>query len=77
VAAEIEAVAVRIDDRLRQPADLILGLEDDDAAAGLGEQIAGGQPCGAAADDDVGASAGGAAGGPRPLPSSSAADRPA
>ena len=54
MAAEVEAVAVRVDDGLGQAADLVLGLEDDDLAAGLGQQVAGGQAGGASADDDVG-----------------------
>ncbi len=54
MAAEVEAVAVRVDDGLGQAADLVLGLEDDDLAARLGQQVAGGQAGGAAADDDVG-----------------------
>ncbi len=39
VAAEIEPVAVDLD-RLRQAADLILGLEHEHVATGLAEQIA-------------------------------------
>ena len=45
VAAEIEPVAVDLD-RLRQAADLILGLEHEHVAAGLAEQVTRGQACG-------------------------------
>ena len=37
MAAEVEAVAVALD-RLREAADLLVGLEDDRAAPGLAEQ---------------------------------------
>ena len=49
VAAEIEAVSVA-DLGLGDAADLVLGLQHDDRAALLGEQVAGGQPRGAAAE---------------------------
>ena len=51
VAAEVEAVAVALD-RLREPADLVVGLEDDDVAARLAEQVPGGEARGAAAEDE-------------------------
>ena len=51
MAAEVEAVAVALDG-LREPADLILGLEDEDVAVALPEQVARGQPGGAAAEDE-------------------------
>jgi hypothetical protein len=51
VAAEVEAVAVGVDDGLGDAADLVVGLEDDDLLALLGQQVAGGQAGGAAADD--------------------------
>ena len=47
---QIEAVAVA-DLGLREAADLVLGLEDDHGHALLGEQVAGGQTGGAAAED--------------------------
>ena len=53
VATEVEAVAVP-DDRLRQAADLLLGLEDEHAPAELGEQVAGGEPGRAGAQDQGG-----------------------
>ena len=53
VAAEVEAVAVDLDG-LREAADLVLGLEHDDVSAGLAEQVAGGQSCRAAAEDECG-----------------------
>ena len=49
VAAEVEAVAVA-DLGLGDAADLVLGLEDDHGVAALGEQVAGGEPGGAAAE---------------------------
>jgi hypothetical protein len=54
VAAEIEAVAVGVDDRLGDAADLVVGLQHDHVLAGLGQQVARGQPGGPGADDDVG-----------------------
>jgi uncharacterized protein YbjT (DUF2867 family) len=53
VAAEVEPVAVT-DGGLGDAADLVLGLEHHDGQALLGQQIAGGQPGGAAAQDDCG-----------------------
>ena len=50
MAAEIEAVAVA-DLGLGEAADLVLGLEHDHGHALLGEQVAGGQAGGAAAED--------------------------
>ena len=50
VAAEIEAVAVA-DLGLGEAADLVLGLEHDHGTPLLGEQVAGGQAGGAAAED--------------------------
>jgi hypothetical protein len=35
VAAEVEAVAVRVDDGLGDAADLLVGLEDDDPLPAL------------------------------------------
>ena len=55
VAAEVEAVAVA-DLGLGDAADLVLGLEDDDGPPLLGEQVAGGQAGGAAAEDGDGRS---------------------
>src|SRR4029079_1423834 len=52
--AQVEAVAVGVDDGLRQAADLLVGLEDDDALALLRQEVAGVQSGGAAADDDIG-----------------------
>ena len=49
MAAEVEAVAVA-DLGLGQPADLVLGLEDDDRDAAAGEEVAGGQSGGPAAE---------------------------
>ena len=49
MAAEVEAVAVA-DLGLGQAADLVLGLEDDDRDAAAGEEVAGGQSRGAAAE---------------------------
>jgi hypothetical protein len=49
VAAEIEPVAVA-DLGLGDATDLVLGLQHDDRAALLGEQVAGGQTRGAAAE---------------------------
>ena len=51
VAAEVEAVAVA-DGGLGDAADLVLGLEHDTGEPLLGEQVAGGQAGGAAAEDD-------------------------
>ena len=51
VPAEVEAVAVA-DRGLGDAADLVLGLEDHDREALLGEQVAGGQARGAGAEDD-------------------------
>ena len=51
VTAEIEAIAVDLD-RLRQPADLSVGLEHDDRAAQPAEQVARGQTSGAAAENE-------------------------
>ena len=62
MAAEVEAVAVGVDDGLGDAADLVVGLEDDDLLAGLGQQVAGGQPGRAAADDDIGTVAAAVAG---------------
>ena len=55
VPAEVEAVALGVDDGLGQAADLLVGLQHDHAPAGLGQLIARGQPGRAAADDDIGA----------------------
>ena len=55
VPAEVEAVALGVDDGLGQAADLLVGLQHDDAPAGLGQLVARGQPGRAAADDDIGA----------------------
>jgi hypothetical protein len=63
VPAEVEAVAVRVDDGLGDAADLVVGLEDDDLLALLGQQVARGQAGGAAADDDVGLGVGAAVSG--------------
>ena len=49
MAAEVEAVAVA-DLGLGEAADLVLGLEDDHRPALLGEEVAGGQARGAAAE---------------------------
>ena len=49
MAAEVEAVAVA-HLGLGEAADLVLGLEDDHGHALLGEQVAGGQAGGAAAE---------------------------
>jgi hypothetical protein len=46
VAAEVEAVAVRVDDGLGDAADLVVGLEDDDLLALLGQQVAAVRPAG-------------------------------
>jgi hypothetical protein len=54
VAAEVEPVAVRVDDGLGDAADLLVGLEDDDLLAGLGQQVSGGQAGRAATDDEIG-----------------------
>ena len=51
MAAEIEAVAVALD-RLREPADLIVGLEDERVPIRLAEQVPGGQTGRAAAEDE-------------------------
>ena len=53
MAAEVEAVAVA-DLGLGQPADLVLGLEDDHRHAAAGEEVAGGQARGTAAEDGDG-----------------------
>ena len=53
VAAEVEAVAVA-NGGLGDAADLVLGLEDDHREALLGEQVAGREAGGAAAEDDGG-----------------------
>jgi hypothetical protein len=39
VAAEVEAVPVRVDDGLRDAADLVVGLEHDDPLAGLRQLV--------------------------------------
>ncbi len=57
VAAEIEAVAVA-DLGLGEAADLVLGLEHDHGHALPGEQVAGGQAGGAAAEHGDGRCAG-------------------
>ena len=49
MAAEVEAVAVA-DLGLGDAADLVLGLEHDDRHAAAGEEVTGGQSCGAAAE---------------------------
>lgn len=54
VATEVEAVAVGINDRLGDTADLVVGLEHDDLLARLGQQVPGGQPSRSTADHDVG-----------------------
>jgi hypothetical protein len=51
VAAEVEPVAVALDG-LGDAAELILGLENDDRAPLLGQQVAGSEPGGPAAEDD-------------------------
>ncbi len=61
VAAEIEAVAVA-DLGLGQAADLVLGLEHDDRHALAGEQVAGGEPGRASAEDRHRTLAGGGGG---------------
>jgi hypothetical protein len=38
VAAQVEAVAVGVDDGLGDAADLLVGLEDDDLLAGLAKR---------------------------------------
>ena len=53
MAAEVEAVAVA-DLGLGQAADLVLGLEDDHRHAAAGEEVAGGQARGTAAEDGDG-----------------------
>ena len=53
MTAEIEAEALGVDDRLGDAADLLVGFQDDDLLAGLGQQIPGGQAGGAAAQHDV------------------------
>ena len=52
VAAEVEAVALGVDHGLGEAAELVLGLDDDHGLALLGEQVAGGQPRGAAAEHE-------------------------
>ena len=50
VAAEVEAVAVPLHG-LGEPADLVLGLEDDDRQLALREEVSGGEAGGPAAED--------------------------
>ena len=87
VPAEVEAVALGVDDGLGQAADLLVGFQHDHAPAGLGEQVARGQAGGAAADDDIGTVAAAVAGargvdleeghGRQPPPSRGVCSRPA
>jgi len=53
VAAEVEAVAVVLD-RLREAADLVFRLQHDDITARALQQIARGQACRAAAENERG-----------------------